>query len=172
MLRQYSYSEVIHLLYSLNVFQTTHPATIAYLPRMLLPQRINEIQFLNFRWTLKDPPSLPSPLRRPVDPVKLEKAKQKNHYFRRSWFRVWQNLAAMDSLIELKVELNITKARRHTTRTQSYLWDATDLEVVKTVTRPRKFQLMLAPELAARVLDKITAPNLEILGIEIAFPRR
>jgi len=80
-------------------------------------------------------------------------------------------MAAMDSLVELKFELFINKSRRFTSRTQTRLWDATELEVVKTVTTPRKFQLILEPWLAERVSDKITAPYLEILGIEIPVPR-
>jgi len=69
----------------------------------------------------------------------------------------------MEGLLELNVNLNIVARELHHWRSHSYLWEAGELEVVKLVTRPTRFRLTLPSELAGRVEDHITAPNLEIL---------
>ncbi|KUJ23372.1 uncharacterized protein LY89DRAFT_180516 [Mollisia scopiformis] len=159
-----TYSEAIKLLYSMPSFDFANGSKIAYLPRVLLQQRINLIRTLNVTWRLEDPPSLPSPPRRSSDPDKMEKAKQKNHHYRETWVAVWQNLAAMEGLVDLKVELKIgSRKRRHIRHTRSHLWNASDLEIAKTVTRPRNFQLILPAELENRVREDVTAPNLRLV---------
>jgi hypothetical protein len=164
-----SYVETIDLVYSRNHFDTDCVSIMAYLPRILLPQRIHAIQSFNFTWTVVAPPSFPHPQRCAWNEQseKMEKAKRKIHYHRQTWELAWKNLAAMEGLVNLRVTLNTKSRVRYSQLSNSDLWKVEELEIVKTVTRPRNFQLVLHAELARRAREEITGPNLEIIELVV-----
>lgn len=135
----------------------------------MLPQRINAIQSLSLCWKVIAPPSFPHVKRCAWnDPTeRMQKAKKRNHYFRQTWVQTWKNLAAMEGLITLKVELNTRSGGPHSPLSNSHYWRTNELEVVKSVTRPRTFQLVLHSELAQRAKRDIASPNLKIVELSV-----
>jgi len=79
-----SYSEIIDLVYELTVFDTREPNVIVFLPRLILPKRMDLIQEFDFLWTLRMLPR------------------------REIWEAVWKTLSLLEGLLKLTVELYLT----------------------------------------------------------------
>lgn len=128
------YSEAISLLYSENTFMIGNEAVLDYLPILLLPQRINAIRSLRFRWDLG------------ISPVEILFPYEPHDVDPRSpniWLSVWQNMAAMEGLRTLHVELCLPLYRRD--------WYNADkarvpqvLPPIREVVRPKEFVLTLS----------------------------
>ncbi|KAE9372771.1 hypothetical protein N431DRAFT_505087 [Stipitochalara longipes BDJ] len=78
------YSEIVDFLYELTIFDTREPSVIVFLPRLLLPKRINLIQEFDFLWTLRALPRF------------------------QIWEAVWKTLSGLEGLLRLTVELYLT----------------------------------------------------------------
>lgn len=61
----------------------------------------------------------------------------------------------MEHLNDLRVKLDIAQK-------QVPFWDVEELEIVKSVSRPKKFDLLLPSSMAERVKGCIVLPNLHI----------
>ena len=83
-----SYSEIIDSVYELAIFDTREPSVLVFLPRLLLPKRLNLIQEFDFLWTLQKLP------RRSI------------------WEAVWSTLSRLEGLLKLTVELYLTADER------------------------------------------------------------
>jgi len=70
--------------YELSVFDTREPSVIVFLPRLLLPKRMNLIQDFDFLWTLRMLPRF------------------------EIWEAVWNALSLLEGLRKLTVELYMT----------------------------------------------------------------
>lgn len=103
------------------------------------------------------PPSLAHNVRWSDNPTKMAKANEKDHEYRRNWYRVWQTLSSMQGLEYLRVHISIANRGHYD------LWKAEDFEIVKGVTRPAKFELILPDELGSSMKGKISAGNLEVV---------
>jgi hypothetical protein len=127
------YSEAISYLYSENTFMTWDAAVIDHLPILLLPQRINVIRSLTFRWNLRLSPS--NILRQEpqeTDPRLIGCPG--------IWWAVWKNISAMKNLQTLNVKLNVL----------DIFWQNIDKETatqlllpIREVVRPEEFILSL-----------------------------
>ncbi|KAL2054458.1 hypothetical protein ABVK25_005206 [Lepraria finkii] len=122
------YSEAIEFLYSQNMFKILNEDCLSYLPQLLLPQRINAIRYIRFEWFLKHAP----------DAETHQSKKDAAHNFV-IWKTVWQNLASMQGLEHLWIELDIDKTWKHEWMEQQ----STVFEPVKAVTRPKYFKLII-----------------------------
>ena len=113
------YSESIDFLYSCNTFDTNDADVIAFLPRILLPHRINKIRNVQILLSISLPPSYLPTNGRPVLTLlqQPEKIKQHNHYYKKQWNAIWKTLSEMEGLEILRVEL--TMHGRH-----DHLWEA------------------------------------------------
>lgn len=96
MLIYHRYIETILILYSKNVFITSSPDVIEFLPRLLMAPRINTIRYLCFQWRVAGAPPV---LQRGGYASKGDRRRNK------IWVRMWENLAAMEGLEELRVKL-------------------------------------------------------------------
>jgi len=79
-----SYSEIVDFVYELSIFDTREPSVIVFLPRLLLPKRMNLIQEFDFLWTLRTLPRF------------------------EIWDAVWNALSQLEGLRKLTVELYMT----------------------------------------------------------------
>lgn len=125
------YLEAIHLLYEGNTFVATRFYIALYLPRILLPQRLNSIRSFRFVWRIVGPP--------PFAPDKGNNNKI-SHFKHNSWNLIWRNLSRMQRLDKLEVKLVVWPE----------FWEdvAADkmiilLKPVMAVTNPRIFELTL-----------------------------
>ena len=125
---QNRYSEAIEFLYSQNTFKILNEDCLSYLPQLLLPQRINAIRYICFEWFLKHAPDVES----------HQSKKDAAHNFV-AWKTIWQNLASMQSLKHLWIELDIDKTWKHEWMERQ----STVLEPIKAVTRPKHFKLII-----------------------------
>jgi hypothetical protein len=132
---------------------------MAFLPRLLLRERVNAICNLQFLWTVHGPPSQPSPIQQTLASENLEKAKKRGHYYRRTWNAIWKNLAEMEGLVDLRVELHMLNSRDHQ-------WEAQEFNQVRSINRPRKFHLVLPERTARRIEGKVETGNCTIESIE------
>ena len=123
-----------------------------FLPRLLLPQRIDTITTLRFSWPLKYPPSTLPVRYRTGDAVKDEKRSRKGNHYRDSWFEIWKNLSGMKGLKDLTVELDIPGDRMSE-------WTVEELDIAKSVTIPDDFLLVLRGDMAQRMRGRIGGPN-------------
>ncbi|KAH6663718.1 hypothetical protein B0J14DRAFT_608941 [Halenospora varia] len=151
------YSDTMQFMYTTNTFDTRDVDVVAYLPSLLPPSRLLDIQRFSFRWSLKGPPRLPPPNKRHVHPAIMASAIKKNNDYRKAWFQTWKVLAEMKGLVELRVELSIEG------REEARLWEVGDLETVKNVASPKKFVLVLPSEVARRVKAHLMADNLKVV---------
>ncbi|KAH8650923.1 hypothetical protein BGZ60DRAFT_421108 [Tricladium varicosporioides] len=133
------YSDTMQFMYTTNTFDTCDVDVVAYLPTLLPPSRILDLQRFSFRWALKGPPRLPPPNKR------------------KAWFQTWKVLAEMKGLVELRIELSIEG------REEALLWGVGDLEIVKNVSSPKKFVLVLPSEVARRLKAHLVADNLKVV---------
>jgi hypothetical protein len=125
------YSEAIDLLYSTNQFVVTHADIIEFMPRLLLPQRINAIQSLYFDWRIRGSPPCP---------ITDSSPNEDNDLKSRTWTTIWKNLAGMEGLRELYVDLYVDHTRWDIIRTA----DTSSLvKPIMAVTAPRYFELRL-----------------------------
>ncbi|CZR67656.1 uncharacterized protein PAC_17555 [Phialocephala subalpina] len=152
--------EAIGYLYELNRFWTRTTDVVRFLPRLLTAESLHRIRYLNFLYLVGDPPSLAHRVHRIDNPKKMEKRNQREHDYRRSWNGVWKTLSEVEGLVELKVQM-IVSARRGTLD----LWKVKDFEIVSSVTRPKRFVLILPDELVRLVKGRIHAENLEVEGL-------
>jgi hypothetical protein len=123
---------------------------IAFLPRILLPYRMNKIRNIQILLSISLPPSYLSTRGRPgVLPLQQpEKMKQYNHYHQKLWNAIWKTLSEMEGLEILRVEL--TMHRRH-----DHIWKAEKLDCFQSLSRPRDIHLLLPDTVARRVTGKI-----------------
>ncbi|KAL2069001.1 hypothetical protein VTL71DRAFT_15339 [Oculimacula yallundae] len=160
------YSETINLLYSGNAFDVRERDVILYLPRLLLPQRINNITILHFEWRLRGPPSqLPGDYRT-GNPKEEAKRNRKSNDYRDAWFGIWKNLSEMRGLRALTVELNVPSSRVSD-------WTVKELSIVKSITEPETFYLVLADglgRLAREMEGEVRGSNCRIIdGSPVKF---
>jgi hypothetical protein len=127
---------------------------MAFLPRLLLPGRLNAIRNLQFLWTVHSPPSHPSPFQQTLRPHRLEKANKRGHYHRRTWNVIWKHLAEMEGLVYLRVELNLNMHRENR-------WEVQEFDCVRWVYRPREFHLVLPDIVARRLVGKLSNCSVE-----------
>jgi hypothetical protein len=150
------YSEVVSLLYTLNSFDVLEADVLRFLPRLLLRENLDSIRSLEFTWILKNPPmsfSAPSQV--------TERAKRKTNYYREYWLAVWKTLSEMEGLEELTVKLHIFPPYyERWVPARSFV--AYELSVVRTVTRPKLFQLSLPSDLAEVAALVLQGGNLTI----------
>ncbi len=147
--------EAIQFFYSYNTFEIRDPDVIVYLSRLLLPDRLNAITSVNFNWNLGAPASFPHPDRQSINPELMKRAKERDHEYRQIWKKAWKCLSSMEHLNDLRVKLDIAQK-------QVPFWDVEELEIVKSVSRPKKFDLLLPSSMAERVKGCIVLPNLHI----------
>jgi hypothetical protein len=127
----YRYSESIDTLYSSNKFATTCEDYFEFLPRLLLPQRIDTISSVRFKWHFSgDTPSAS------IQAVPNAGLRHKTTV----WVRVWDNLAKMKGLGELQIELVVFGPA----------WEKMPeaevvaiLEPLRALTTPKHFELVL-----------------------------
>ncbi|MCJ1261667.1 hypothetical protein MMC22_001533 [Lobaria immixta] len=126
------YSEAIEILYSRNVLDldTDHLLT---LPELLIPPHFNAIRFLNITLPLEEKCSM-------FVEVFFERfSEDVRDWLRVPWLDVWENIASMEGLRELHVQMTVPLRRRSDwVRDQISL-----LEPLKVVTRPKVFLLTL-----------------------------
>lgn len=126
------YSEAIEILYSCNMLDldTDHLLT---LPKLLIPPHFNAIRFLNITLPLEERCSM-------FVEVFFERfSKDVRDWLRVPWLDVWMNIASMEGLRELHVQMTVPlRRRRDWVRDQISL-----LEPLKVVTRPKVFLLTL-----------------------------
>jgi hypothetical protein len=148
------YSESIDFLYSSNTFDTNDADVIAFLPRILLPHRINKIRNVQILLSISLPPSYLPTNGRPVLTLLQppEKIKQHNHYYKKQWNAIWKTLSEMEGLEILRVEL--TMHGRH-----DHLWEAEEFDCVQWLHRPRDISLLLPDTVARRMTGKIGMGN-------------
>ncbi|EPE33633.1 hypothetical protein GLAREA_06646 [Glarea lozoyensis ATCC 20868] len=94
------YAEAIPYLYSANEFALVHSNVMEYLPRLLLPQRIDTIRSLAFHWL------------HPMDPLQTlqQESQQTDTRFvglPSTWNAIWGNISAMKGLRTLHVMLDV-----------------------------------------------------------------
>lgn len=154
-----THAEAIQYLYELNKFWTRTTDVLQFLPQLLTTESLNRIHHLNFLYLVGDPPSLAHSVHRIDNPKKMEKRNQKEHEYRKSWNAVWKTLSEMEGLIELKVHV-IVVARRGSID----LWKVEDFEIITSVTRPKRFVLILPDELVRLLKRRVYAKNLEVEG--------
>jgi hypothetical protein len=151
------YSEAIDFLYSCNTFDTRDVDVIAFLPRLLLPHRINAIRNLQILLSVSMPPSYPSLFDQPdfIPAKKLQKARKYDHHYRNLWDAMWNNLSEMEGLVTLMVELNMLGRHDH-------LWEADDFGCVRWVHGPREVRLVLSDTVARRIAAKVGIGNCSV----------
>jgi hypothetical protein len=147
---EHRYSETIQFLYSTNLMDMDNPDVMAFLPRFIIPARLHAIRSVNFSWALKSPPSFSSPSRWSRDPEKREKAKRKTHFYRETWEKCWATLSSMEGLVQLRIDLVISRPEE---------WTVGEFDVVKSVTRPKRFKLLLPELMAEKMQGKIGGEN-------------
>jgi hypothetical protein len=157
-LSDHRYSEAINILYSGNTFIVRAPDILSHLPRMLLPRRLNSIRSLRFYYILGAPPSVHPPSRQPHNAKELKKLKNRNNYYRKTWFMNWKTLAEMEGLMKLTVELDIAGGGA------DGMWTVEDLEVVKSVTKPEKLSLILPETMVGRMAG-VGGPNCQVSSL-------
>lgn len=152
-----SYSEVVGLLYTQNSFDVLELDVLRFLPQLLLRENLDSIRSLEFTWLLKNPPmsfSAPSQL--------TERARRKTNYYREYWLAVWRNLSEMKGLEELTVKLHIFPPYyERWVPTRSFV--AFELEIVRMVTRPKRFELWLQSDLAEVAALVLQGGNLIVM---------
>jgi hypothetical protein len=94
------YAEAIPYLYSANVFALNQSNVMEYLPRLLLPQRIDTIRSLTFHWL------------HPIDPLQTlqQELQQTDPRFiglPSTWNAIWGNISSMKGLRTLHVKLDV-----------------------------------------------------------------
>ena len=92
-----------------------------YINRLLVPQRINSIRYVDCAWWANNAPT---------------KGSRKH----REWVKIWEAFASLDALDILSVRINIISSWRDAWR-HNEGWLLKDL---KLVTRPRTFTLSLS----------------------------
>ena len=103
-----------------------------YLPRALLPQRINTICTLRFFWELPNPPpTIISGFSGLGLEIHLKRQKK--------WRKIWHIISMMTGLRELHIKLNVTTEWATLNREAA----ADLLEPIKQVTEPKVFLLSL-----------------------------
>ena len=94
------YREAITILYTYNKFAISDSDVIYYLPSILLPQRIDSLRSLRFKWALKSPP-LGSQEHFPIE-FQYEEDRRLER-----WTTTWDNIASMQNLRDLHVQLRV-----------------------------------------------------------------
>lgn len=123
------YSEAIGILYSCNVFDLPDTRYLLDLPKLLIPPHFNAIRSLNFTLRLQK-----------KCPILIEAlSKHDRDQLRISWASQWTNIALMEGLRELYVQMTApNNVRDAWIREQISL-----LEPLKAITRPKVFVLTL-----------------------------
>lgn len=70
----------------------------------------------------------------------------------------------MEGLIDLRLELNIV-GRGYGWGIRDDPWAASDLEILKAVTRPQSIVLVTSDHTARGLRREVTAPNLAVIGM-------
>ncbi len=140
---------------SKNTFIVDDPEIIQFMPQFLLPQRINMIQSLHFNWLIGSAPPELSPL----SSRELVSASKWMAWWN-EWIGIWQQLAAMKHLRELRVLLLFQNDGWQTLE-RSML--ATLVAPMQEITTPRSFELELSlqhslvPDSCAELWESIPA---------------
>lgn len=81
------------------MFIARNPGIIEFLPRSILPQRLETIRFLTFKWEFRGPP--------PISFDKLPASySTRGHRLRQEmWSSIWWNLSELKGLEVLRVQL-------------------------------------------------------------------
>jgi hypothetical protein len=147
------------MLYSENVFNIYGPGVLAHLPNLLLPQRINAIQSLRFCWPLGAPPIWHVPSgQQTLTTNRIERIRKRGgDNYSKTWSQTWKTLTQMCGLRELIVELNIIGDA-------SEGWTAQELDVVKSVSKPEKFVLVLPEAFAERMVGRVGGDNCQVVS--------
>ena len=90
--------EAISVLYSINTFSFSRIDTIIDFSKMILPHCLNAVRCLEFRWAILFPlysDTSPDRISNPLYPP----------YDEATWERVWQVIAGIRALRDLRVEL-------------------------------------------------------------------
>ncbi len=124
----FRYVESVSILYSQNTFDTSNPDVIAYLPSLLLPQRLHAIRSLRFYWSLTRAPT-----------TAKDQGERSFRYNDDVWQNIWRNLASMRGLSDLVVGIHIP----FIWQTQWTQREVAILAPVKAVTRPACFEMIL-----------------------------
>jgi hypothetical protein len=127
------YAEAIPYLYSANTFVVSESRVMEYLPRLLLPQRIDTILSVTFYFHI------------PLNPRQvLDQASQETDSrligLPGTWNAIWENISAMKSLHTLHVKLHVL----------AIYWENLNqdfstrlLQPIKKVVIPKEFVLSL-----------------------------
>lgn len=73
------------------------------------------------------------------------------------WFQIWKNLAEMEGLAELTVDLNIIGG-------SVMQWTSKELDVVKDVRRPQRLVLVIPQVLLERMVGTVGGANCEVIS--------
>ena len=128
LIKHHRYNEAIELLYATNTFKVLNEDCLLYLPKLLLPQRIDTIKSIHFEWSLNRAPGSEQD----------QKKKQGIPYNDLLWAEIWKNVASMKGLKHLWVGLDI-----------GMIWwqewlerQRTVFEPLRAVTTPKQFTLI------------------------------
>jgi hypothetical protein len=114
------YLEALPILYGENLMVIDTRHCLLYVDRVLLPQHLHAIRHLHFHQYVSDVPFPGSHL---MD----------------EWRNMWNILASLEGLVELRVELSTMESRRKSWRDH----EARLLNDAMVVTRPRTFEIHL-----------------------------
>ncbi|EPE31447.1 hypothetical protein GLAREA_12750 [Glarea lozoyensis ATCC 20868] len=126
------YSETIDLIYECNTFDTTVSNCTRFLPRFLLPQRLNAIRTLRLEWRILAHETFFG-----VDG--LEKTTKDQLYYQKEWKDTWKCLADMKGLRDLRVKLNFVQYSASILCLESSF-----LDPIKEVTAPDVFEVSIS----------------------------
>lgn len=87
---------------------------------------------------------------------------KREHYYSKTWKRIWKNLSGMEGLVNLRVELMILGR-------QEDLWEAQEFQFTKLVHRPQQFRLVLPDSVARRMAGKIEGSNCTVESIDCSM---
>jgi len=106
---------------------------IAWLPELILPQRLHAIRTLHFRWPTNKPPRMPDEYDGKMGPTRDDWL----------WMKMWSTLAQMEGLRELVMEIHIMAGAEHHAVP---LWTEKEVSLLQPAKQVRvrgKFELVL-----------------------------
>ncbi|KAF4628387.1 hypothetical protein G7Y89_g9766 [Cudoniella acicularis] len=153
------YSEAISHLYAKNLFGTTECDVVTLLPQLLDPTSFNNIRSFSFYWSLRLPTRFPPLHGHYAYPVRDGQTSKDENGYIKTWLRVWKSLSSMQGLEALDVQLDFYP------QFHPFWYTVMDLEIVKSVTIPKRFIIISSPELVDRMRGELEAENLQIMTI-------
>ena len=81
---------------------------------------------------------------------------ERDQYYKSCWFRIWNVISEMEQLMELRVELNFS------VRVDD--WCVEELDIVRSITKPERFRLILPHTMARNMVGQVGGPNVTVLS--------